>query len=218
VQLRPNPGGRMICRKAGRARVNISQERKFDMGTNQTRAVQRKSQITKTSGDVREIVAIIHERFHVGEVIKDLGKYVEYYKPEFQAAGPELKYLGLAELDSKSPIGWTPTSLLMHFVSKLKTGETSKPLYEAEIFWELLDDQVFGYISDRMKGSKITQELLVGLNLIQEDKNEELVSEDLHNLFSQRYLDKRETEKLPLCIEAFRAVRAKSVADKKVGR
>jgi hypothetical protein len=179
------------------------------MNTNKISAVQHKSHVTKMGEDIRKVVAIIHKYFYTGEVIKDLEKYVEHYKPEFQAAGPELKFLGLAKIDRRSPLGWAPTTLLMDFVSGNIAPKESKLLYEAFIFWELLEDCVFGYNSDRTKSSLVTPALLEGLHLVQrpEDDDADWVTESLHNLFNNGYLDKRTKGKLPFRCEVFHAVR-----------
>ena len=90
-------------------------------------------------------------------------KYVAKYKNQLEAAGPELTFLQLAVPDEKSPIGWKPTARLINLVAYRKTVKKAKRLYVADIWYQLLDDYVFGYKSNRDQGSVFTRELLVAL-------------------------------------------------------
>jgi hypothetical protein len=138
------------------------------------------------SDDIQQIVNLFHNRLHFGEVIKDPVDYLEALKPELRAAGPELEFLQLAVPDKKSPFGWRPTALLMEYIAE---GNTTKPLYEVDIFWELLADSVFGYKARRKEeGSVFTSELLEAVGLLHgEDWSDLWVTEALHNLFHNGY-------------------------------
>jgi hypothetical protein len=159
--------------------------------TNKSKELSRTNESKKLwSNDIQKVVELFHKRIHVGEVIKHAIEYVEAYKPELRAAGSELQFLQLAVADNKSPFGWKPTALLMEYIAE---GNTTKPLYPHEIFWELLRDSVFGY-EDRRKenGSIFTSELLEAVGLLHgEDWSELWVTEALHNLFNDGYFDKR---------------------------
>ena len=84
------------------------------------------------SNKIRQVVEVFQEKFHVDQVIKNPVEYVEKYKACLKAAGPELKFLGLATSDRKSPFGWGPTPLLIEFIAKRKIKTGSKLLYEAQ--------------------------------------------------------------------------------------
>jgi len=131
----------------------------------------------------------------------DPAKYVAEYKSELEDAGPELTFLGLAKPSKKSPFGWQPTPRLMEFIAKRKTAKKSKRLYEADIWYQLLTDYVFGYKSDRDNGSVFTRELLLALGLLHEGDFGDWVTEGLHILFDNGYYAKRERDGLPIMAE-----------------
>jgi hypothetical protein len=148
------------------------------------------------SNKIRQVVEVFQEKFHVDQVIEDPVEYVEKYKAYLKAAGPELKFLGLAISDRKSPFGWGPTPLLIGFIAERKVKTRSKPLYEAQLMDQLLTDYVFGYEADRAEGSVCTNWLLEGIGLLHYDGDTYWVTEDLHNLFHNGYFDKRQKEGL----------------------
>lgn len=129
------------------------------------------------------MVAVFQETVHVDKVIKSSTGYIEKYKAELRSAGPELKFLGLAMPDQKSPLGWRPTPLLMEFIAKRKIEKKSKPLYEAYIMEQLISDYVFGYEADRGEGSPFAYFLLDSIGLRHYDGDTYWVTEDLHNHF-----------------------------------
>jgi hypothetical protein len=185
-------------------RLNVTTQRRVKMVTIDRGAVRnrRKAWATKIwNDDIHKIVAIFQETFHAGEVIMDPAKYVTEYKENLEAAGPELTFLQLATPDTKSPFGWKPTARLMKLVANRKTLEKAKRLYEADIWYQLLDDYVFGYKSSRDQGSVFTRELLLALGLICEEADGDWVTEDLHILFGNAYFTKREQDGLPLSPE-----------------
>src|ERR1700730_5977700 len=59
--------------------------------------------------NMERIVCIFQKEFHLGYVERDPVKYVKRYPGEIDWAGHLFKYLGLAELDKQSPLGWRPT-------------------------------------------------------------------------------------------------------------
>jgi hypothetical protein len=169
------------------------------MGTIEVGAVRNRRKVQETkmwNDDIRQIVAILQEQFHVGEVKTDPVEYVAQFKKQLEAAGSELKFLQLATPDKKSPFGWKPTPRLMELVAKRKTAKKPKRLYEADIWYQLLDDCVFGYNSDRDQGSVFTRELLLALGLLHEGDLGDWVTEDLHILFGNGYFAKREQDGL----------------------
>jgi hypothetical protein len=162
----------------------------------------RKTEAKKIWDDsTYQIIAILQETFHVGEVIMEPAKYVTKYKDQLEAAGPELAFLQLATPSKKSPFGWQPTPRLMEFVAKRKTAKKSKRLYEADIWYQLLTDYAFGYESDRGEGSVFTRELLLALGLLCEGGFGDCVTEDLHILFDNGYYAKRKRDGLPIMAE-----------------
>ena len=90
---------------------------------------QSKTQETKMwSKDIKQLVALLQERFQAGEVIKDPAKYVAKYRWHIKAAGPELTFLQLATPDKSSPFGWKPTRHLMTLIAERKTRKKSERL------------------------------------------------------------------------------------------
>lgn len=164
---------------------------------------QPKTRVAKMwSEDIQKLVALFVERFQAGEVITDPVEYVAKYKGRIKAAGPELAFLRLATPDKISPFGWKPTPLLMELIVKRKTTKKSKPLYEADLWWQYLADYVFGYRSDRTEGSQFTYELLVAVGLMLEKHGSAgWVTEYLHLLFDSGYANKRGHDKLPFFAE-----------------
>src|SRR5450759_4826791 len=150
------------------------------------------------TNNIRQVVEIFQQVFQVTKVIKDPVKYVEEYKGELRAAGPELEFLQLAKPDKKSPFDWSPTPLLMEIIADRKMAKKAKPLYEADILYQLLDDYVFGYKSNRAEGSALTRELLLATGLLREGSIGDLVSSELHNLFCNAYFAKRRKDRLPI--------------------
>jgi hypothetical protein len=186
----------------------MKQVEEIEMETKKTGAVrnQRKAQETKMwSNDIRQVVGIFQERFHADEVIMDAAKYVARYQSELKAAGPELAFLQLASPDEKSPFGWKPTARLMELIAartKSKKFKKLKRLYEADIWYQLLNDYVFGYESDRGEGSVFTYELLVAIGLMHEEAGSAgWVTEPLHILFDNGYYAKRQRDGLAILPE-----------------
>ena len=73
--------------------------------------------------DTHLLVNIFQEVFQLrgkhddGEELDPM-KYVERYKGQIEIAGQLFGYLGLAEPDPESPLGWKPTHLLLEVVAK----------------------------------------------------------------------------------------------------
>ncbi|HSY29203.1 MAG TPA: hypothetical protein VK832_16955, partial [Burkholderiaceae bacterium] len=104
--------------------------------------------------------------------------------------------------DKKSPFGWGPTPLLMELIVERTTAEKAKPLYDADIMYQLLCDAVFGYEAERGLGSVFTWEILHATGLLLGDGfDDEWVTERLHNLFFNGYLDKRRQDGLAILPE-----------------
>ena len=85
------------------------------------------------------MVEVFQEKFHVDQVIENPVEYVDKYEAYLRAAGPELKFLGLAISDRKSPFGWGPTPLLIEFIAKRKIKTRSKLLYKIAAHEPIID-------------------------------------------------------------------------------
>lgn len=166
------------------------------MSTNETRT-QRNVWTKKIWDDsIYQIIAILQERLHIGGVITHPATFVAAYKEQLGAAGPELTFLQLATPNKESPFRWEPTTRLMELVAQRKTTGEAKLLYEADLFYQLLIDYVFGYKSKAGYGSAFTRELLLALGLLREKDGDDWVTADLHLLFGNAYFAKREQDGL----------------------
>jgi hypothetical protein len=159
------------------------------------------------SDDIRKTVDLLQQQLHFGEVIEDPIEYVAAYKPELRAAGPELQFLQLAVADKTSSFSWKPTAHLIKLIAaRQATIKKSKPLYEADFWWDLFADCVFGR-SNCGKGSYFTSMLLEAVGLLYNDDGEYWVTEDLHVLFNNGYYDKRQRDGLPFGCQVPRRLR-----------
>ena len=76
--------------------------------------------------DTQRLVRIFQKVFHLRDVERDQVKYVKRYAEQIKWAGRLFEYLGLAEPDKQSPLGWRPTPLLLHVMNK-QSARKSKP-------------------------------------------------------------------------------------------
>src|SRR5690242_2243562 len=64
--------------------------------------------------DILILVKIFHQSYMEDDRIKwDIDEYIKAYESEIEDAGVIFKYLRLATVDDKSPLGWRPTQRFM---------------------------------------------------------------------------------------------------------
>ena len=113
-------------------------------------------------------------------------KYVKMHDCEINDAGEVLEYLGLAQPDKNSPLGWRPTHLLMEIIgrrlSKLKLQQEPA---DDELTVHLLRDAVFG---DAEEPRGLGYKLLSELGLLQvNDAGDWVATRQLQALFRGGY-------------------------------
>jgi hypothetical protein len=151
--------------------------------------------------DTQRIVRIFQKEFHLGYVERDPVKYVKRYPGEIDWAGHLFKYLGLAELDKQSPLGWRPTPLLVDLMNKQparKSKPSSKPIPVLnKLIIDLLQDAVIGDESYKVHGSvlRVGFNALQELGLVRENWEGEIgATPRLLHLFAEAYYDRLHDE------------------------
>jgi hypothetical protein len=151
--------------------------------------------------NMERIVRIFQKDFHLGYVERDPVKYVKRYPGEVDWAGRLFKYLGLAELDKKSPLGWRPTPLLVDLMNKQparKCKPSTKPIPVLnKLIIDLLYDAVIGDKSYEVHGSVLNLgfNALQVLGLVRENWEGQLgAMPRLLHLFAEAYYDRLNDE------------------------
>jgi len=147
--------------------------------------------------NMERIVRIFQKEFHLGYVERDPVKYVKRYPGEIDWAGRLFKYLGLAELDKQSPLGWRSTPLLVNLMNKQparKSKSSSKPIpMMNKLVVDLLQDAVIGDESYKVHGSVLCLgfNVLKELGLMREDREGDIgATPRLIRLFVDAYYDR----------------------------
>lgn len=137
----------------------------------------------------RKLINFFQKAFQAGTVEQDQKKYFTRYCSEIEAAGQVFQYLELAKPDSKSALGWKPTTRLLDLIAKADAGPP-KPTPKSVDIQVLLD-----LMMDTMLGSDHHQSLgcfcihsLIRLGLAVEDSaGDWMPTIELLDLFSMGY-------------------------------
>jgi hypothetical protein len=146
--------------------------------------------------DTQLMVSIFRRVFQlVGSEERHPVRYVKTYKSDIEKAGQLFAYLGLAKLDTQSPLGWRPTHALLDVIAK-RAVRRSKPI-ERTVYAEdsliicLLLDAAFG--EDREDYPLCAFEVLnaLGLTRTSTEDNGEIPTRHLQQLFAEAYDDRQ---------------------------
>ena len=150
--------------------------------------------------DTQLMVSIFRRVFQLaGSEERVPEKYVKSYKSDIEEAGQLFAYLGLAEPDTQSPLGWRPTPALMDVIAKRAVRE-SKPIdrmvrAEDSLIISLLCDAAFGEAHKRYPLCAFS--VLTALGLAREAYNDDWPTLQLRRLFAEAYYDRRAKERKP---------------------
>ena len=107
---------------------------------------------------------------------------------EFRKAGELLEYLGLAEADAKSPLGWKPTRSMMELIAyrlaktKPKGTKVIGDDFISELLWH------FAYQGSSGQGSELGRYTLHALGLLRENAEGELhATQQLQHIFENSF-------------------------------
>jgi hypothetical protein len=150
--------------------------------------------------DTLLMVNIFHKAFQMeGAEERDPAKYVKTYKSDIEEAGRILACLGLAELDTQSPLGWRPTPALMEIIAN-RAARLARPLdgmvsAEDRLIISLLCDAAFGKAHSHYPLCAI--QVLRALGLVREAYDGDLPTLQLRQLFADAYYDREAGEDKP---------------------
>jgi hypothetical protein len=136
--------------------------------------------------DAYLMVAIFQKMFQLEKGIADPAKYVKRHELRIKKAGQLLEYLGLAEQDAESSLGWKPTRRLIEIIA----DRLSKNLPRGESYG---DDHTSHFLSIAVFGRGETEdnlgyEMLHALGLLRETSSGDWkATQQLKELFSHGY-------------------------------
>ncbi len=91
--------------------------------------------------DIRLVIEILRCSSKSYYEAESAEQYVKVCAEDIRPAGKMLEFLGLAQPDRKSPIGWKPTQTLMGLIARRVTQPTSQQKFrKAEWIIEMLKD------------------------------------------------------------------------------
>ncbi len=98
--------------------------------------------------NTQRLVRIFQKVFNLSYVERDQVKYVKRYAHAIERAGQLFEYLGLANVDKQSPLGWRPTPVLLDIMNKQagrKSPRSNKPISVVDrLLMDLLTDVILG--------------------------------------------------------------------------
>jgi hypothetical protein len=119
-------------------------------------------------------------------------RYIELSANDMRSAGKMFEFLGLAQPDGKSPIGWKPTNTLMELIADRATKSTSQQKFiQAEWIIEILDDLVV--YDGEPEAAELGFCVLEKLGLVRGKKNQ-YVTNELISLIGNGYWKRRHRE------------------------
>jgi hypothetical protein len=133
--------------------------------------VQKDTHMTeKLDTGSRLMITIFQQVFLPQDDERDPKKYLKKYATDIKLAGQLFEYLGLAQIDERSPLGWKPTDQLVDIIAK-KAARPSKPTAKSAIngggvILDLLTDAVFG--QDHELHNHLGAKVLNAIGLIQD--------------------------------------------------
>jgi hypothetical protein len=149
---------------------------------------------TMFDAETRLLLSFLLQDFEVGDVETNPAKYLKKCRPEIETTGQFLAYLGLAQADKLSPLGWKPTAPLLDLIAKSKAPRSRPTRKSASLvdtlFLDLMIDTVLGSGADNF-----CCYVLVRLGLIVEDVDgDRTPAPHLLQLFSDAYFMRQLTE------------------------
>jgi hypothetical protein len=131
-------------------------------------------QMATLDSDSLMMITLFQKVFHLSYVERDPVKYLKRYRGYIRYAGKLFAYLGLANIDKKSPLGWKPTERLKKIVEN-KAGSLRKPRpletldLKDQLIMSLLNHVVFGGLSFPDQRGSLGYEVLHLLGLLRRD-------------------------------------------------
>lgn len=101
--------------------------------------------------DIHLVVSIFQQAIqYKGHEERDQAKYVKRHATKIKDAGLMFNYLGLAEPDDNSPIGWKPTHRMMEVIAlRASKPKSSRASGKEDFLIEYLYTLSFGESKDR---------------------------------------------------------------------
>ena len=97
------------------------------------------------NNDTYLMVVIFQKMFQLDMEINDPAKYVKRHESRIKKAGQLLEYLGLAEQDVESPLGWKPTRHLIEIIANRLSKHLPRGEFEVDdLTTYFLSAAVFG--------------------------------------------------------------------------
>ena len=150
-------------------------------------------QMATLDSDSLMMITIFQKVFHLGYVERDPVKYLKRYPGYIKYAGKLFAYLGLANVDKKSPLGWKPTGRLKKIVEN-KAGSLREPRplktidLKDKLIMSLLNHVVFGGLGYPDQRGSLGYDVLHLLGLLREDRDGYMkASPVLLKLFADAY-------------------------------
>jgi hypothetical protein len=152
-------------------------------------------QVTNLDSDSLMMITLFQKVFHAGYVERDPVKYLKRYPGYIKYAGQLFAYLGLANIDKESSLGWKPTERLKKIV-KNKAGSLREPrplktvALKDQLIMSLLNDVVFGDLRYPDQRGSLGYDVLQLLGLLRQDRDGWMkASPVLLELFANAYYD-----------------------------
>jgi hypothetical protein len=138
----------------------------------------------------RLMITIFQQVFLPQDDERDPKKYLKKYAKDIKLAGQLFEYLGLAQIDERSPLGCKPTGQLVDIIAK-KAARPSKPTAKSainggELILDLLTDAVFGQ-DHNDHHNHLGDKVLNALGLIQDCEKYWAATPLLLELFANGY-------------------------------
>jgi hypothetical protein len=150
-------------------------------------------QVTNLDSDSLMMIPLFQKVFHAGYVERDPVKYLKRYPGYIKYAGQLFAYLGLANIDKESSLGWKPTKRLKKIV-KNKAGSLREPRplktldLKDHLIMSLLNDVVFGGLRYPDQRGLLGYDVLHLLGLLRRDRDGSMkASPVLLELFADAY-------------------------------
>jgi len=122
-------------------------------------------------------------------------RYIELSANDMRSVGKMFEFLGLAQPDGKSPIGWKPTNTLMQLIAERATKPTSQQKFiQAKWIIDILDDLVA--YDGVPEAAELGFCVLEKLELVGGKKNQHVANE-LISLIGNGYWKRRDRELEP---------------------
>jgi hypothetical protein len=141
------------------------------------------------------MITLFQKVFHAGYVERDPVKYLKRYPGYIKYAGKLFAYLGLANIDKESSLGWKPTERLKKIV-KNKAGSLHEPrplksvALKDQLIMSLLNHVVFGDLRYPDQRGLLGYDVLHLLGLLRRDRDGWMkASPVLLDLFARAYED-----------------------------